>query len=55
VKHGFTVEEAFGIIWEVTLEEITLADSDHQQLYNDFLIWAREFRSQQHRGQSIQA
>jgi len=55
VKHGFTVEEAFGIIWEETLEEITLADADHQQLYNELLIWAREFRSQQHAGQAIQA
>lgn len=41
VKRGFCVQEAFGVIWEETLE--TFSPSEHEQsfLYNELLSWAQ--------------
>lgn len=41
VERGFSVEECFGIIWEETLEQIDLSDSDEHALFSEMIDWAR--------------
>jgi hypothetical protein len=41
VRRGFTVEEAFGVIWEETWEEISLTEREQCELYEELITWAR--------------
>ena len=40
-KRGFSVEECFGVVWEETLEEITLSEADQSRIYGELIDWAR--------------
>lgn len=44
LQKGFSVEECFGIIWEETLEQIGLSDSDQRALFSEMIDWARNRR-----------
>ena len=41
VGKGFTVEEVFGVIWEETLDQIRLHDSEQMVVYHELIQWAR--------------
>ena len=41
VVRGFSVEEAFGMIWVETLEEVLLTDEEQGELYEDLISWAK--------------
>lgn len=41
VRHGFAIEESFGIVWEETLDEICLLDDEKNGLYEELIAWAR--------------
>jgi hypothetical protein len=41
LRHGFAVEESFGLVWEETLDEICLLDSEQSEVYDDLIAWAR--------------
>lgn len=43
VRKGFSVEECFGLIWEETLEGIELAEASQSDLYNELILWARDW------------
>jgi hypothetical protein len=36
------VEESFGVVFEETLEQISLTEVEQCQLYNELLLWAKE-------------
>jgi len=40
-RRGFAVEEAFGMIWEETWDEITLNEEDQSELYQELIHWAK--------------
>ncbi|MEW6157098.1 MAG: hypothetical protein AB1813_06670 [Verrucomicrobiota bacterium] len=42
MKHGFTIEESFGLVWEETLEEVTLSDHEQSEAYPQLIAWAKE-------------
>lgn len=42
MEQGFSVEEAFGIIWEETLEHVNVSDSDQRALFAEMIDWARK-------------
>ena len=41
VRRGFCVEEAFGVIWEETIEAIELSYSEQETLYPELIDWAK--------------
>jgi hypothetical protein len=41
IRRGFCVEEAFGIIWEETIEEVELSYSEQNELYPQLIQWAK--------------
>lgn len=43
IRRGFCVEEAFGIIWEETIEEIELSYSEQNELYPELIAWAKRW------------
>jgi hypothetical protein len=38
---GFLLEECFGLIWEETLEEISLPEREQRTLYAELLEWVK--------------
>ena len=38
---GFLLEECFGVIWEETLEEISLTEKAQSTLYAELLEWVK--------------
>jgi len=38
---GFLLEECFGVIWEETLEEISLSEKAQRTLYGELLEWVK--------------
>jgi len=36
---GFLLEECFGLIWEETLDEISLSEKEQRTLYEELLAW----------------
>ena len=38
---GFLLEECFGLIWEETLEEISLSDKEQRTMYKELLDWVK--------------
>jgi len=38
---GFLLEECFGVIWEETLEEISLSEKAQGTLYAELLEWVK--------------
>jgi hypothetical protein len=46
VKHGFTVEESFGMIWEETLEEVALSEPLQARVYEDLILWAKKWKNE---------
>ncbi len=43
IKRGFSTEECFGLIWEETLETISLADEAQSELYPQLIAWAKDW------------
>ena len=43
VRRGFCVEEAFGIIWEETIEQVELSHSEQNELYPELIQWAKRW------------
>src|SRR5690242_6442053 len=48
VRHGFEIEECFGVIWEETQEKIDLSFRDQNDLYPELIVWAKRWMT--HRG-----
>lgn len=40
-RWGFSIEECFGMIWEETLEKITLSEDSQPRVYNELIEWAK--------------
>ncbi|HYE31291.1 MAG TPA: hypothetical protein VEH27_07685 [Methylomirabilota bacterium] len=41
VRHGFCIEESFGMIFNETLDEVPLAEEDQAALYEEMIRWAK--------------
>jgi hypothetical protein len=41
VRRRFSVAECFGVIWEETLEDITLTEKEQSELYEELIDWAK--------------
>lgn len=41
VRRGFSVEEAFGIIWEEMIGEIDLSYTEQEEMYPQLIQWAK--------------
>jgi hypothetical protein len=41
VRRGFSVEEAFGMIWEETWEEVLLSEREQSELYEELIEWTK--------------
>ncbi|MBI4662455.1 MAG: hypothetical protein HY735_26865 [Verrucomicrobia bacterium] len=41
VAKGFSVEECFGAVWEETLEQTELPESQQAKLYDQLIDWAK--------------
>jgi hypothetical protein len=41
LQKGFLLEECFGLIWEETLEEISLPEKEQRTLYEELLVWVK--------------
>jgi hypothetical protein len=41
VRRRFSVAECFGVIWEETLQEITLTEQEQAELYEELIRWAK--------------
>ena len=41
VRRGFSIEEAFGMIWVETWEEVSLSEREQSELYDELINWAR--------------
>jgi hypothetical protein len=41
-RHGFSVEECFGLIWEEISEKICLPETSQSQLYDELITWAKK-------------
>jgi hypothetical protein len=41
IHKGFLLEECFGLIWEETLEEISLPEREQRTLYAELLAWVK--------------
>ena len=41
IRRGFSVEEAFGMIWVETWEEIAVDEQEQYELYDELIHWAR--------------
>src|SRR4051812_7391324 len=41
IERGFSLEEAFGMIWVETWEEIALTEQDQSELYEELIKWAK--------------
>jgi hypothetical protein len=41
LRRGFCVEEAFGLIWMETLEDVPISDTAQGELYEELILWAK--------------
>jgi hypothetical protein len=41
IRHRFSVEESFGMIWVETLEEVPLLPEEQAQVYDVLIGWAK--------------
>jgi len=41
IRHHFSVEEAFGIIWVEILEEVPLLPNEQASVYEEMIQWAK--------------
>ena len=41
LQKGFLLEECFGLIWEETLDEISLSEQEQGPLYEELLAWVK--------------
>jgi hypothetical protein len=46
IRHGFEIEECFGVIWEETQEKIDLSFRDQNDLYPELIVWAKRWMAQ---------
>ena len=46
VRHGFGIEECFGVIWEETQERVDLSFRDQNDLYPELIHWAKRWMMQ---------
>lgn len=44
LRRGFSVEEAFGLIWMETYEEIPISEAEQGELYDELIRWAKMAR-----------
>lgn len=42
VKHGFSIEECFGTVWEEVLDEVCPPETAQSQLYDELIAWAKK-------------
>ena len=42
VRRGFSVEEAFGMIWVETWEEVSVTEQEQSELFDELIDWARK-------------
>ena len=43
LRHGFHVEECFGVIWDETVQEVGLGARDQNEMFPELIVWARRF------------
>ncbi len=43
IRHGFSMEESFGVIWNETLDENPLTETQEFELYQEMLAWAKQY------------
>lgn len=43
IRRDFSVAECFGTIWQETLEEISIPESEQRALYQELLQWAKRW------------
>lgn len=41
IRHGFSIEECFGLIWEEILEKIRLPEETQSEVYDELITWAK--------------
>lgn len=41
LRHGFLLEESFGLVWEETLDDVCLTEAEQSEVYGELLAWAR--------------
>jgi hypothetical protein len=41
IRHRFSVEESFGMIWVETLDEVPLLPEEQAQIYEQLIGWAK--------------
>jgi hypothetical protein len=46
IRHGFEIEECFGVIWEETQEKVDLSFRDQNDLYPELIVWAKRWMTQ---------
>jgi hypothetical protein len=46
IRHGFEIEECFGVIWEETQERVELSHRDQSDLYPELITWAKRWMNQ---------
>jgi hypothetical protein len=46
IRHGFEIEECFGVIWEETQERVDLSFRDQNDLYPELIHWAKRWMAQ---------
>jgi hypothetical protein len=46
VRHGFGIEECFGVIWEETQERVELSFRDQNDVYPELINWAKRWMMQ---------
>lgn len=42
VRRGFSVEEAFGMIWVETWEDVAVSEQEQSELFDELIDWARK-------------
>ncbi|HEX7862365.1 MAG TPA: hypothetical protein VF773_18655 [Verrucomicrobiae bacterium] len=42
MRRGFSVEEAFGMIWVETWEEVAVNEQEQSELFDELIDWARK-------------
>jgi hypothetical protein len=46
IRHGFEIEECFGVIWEETQENVELSFRDQNDIYPELINWAKRWMMQ---------
>ena len=41
LRKGFLLEECFGLVWEETLDEVSLSENEQRALYEELLLWVK--------------